>query len=424
MRQIIFLLILLPLVANSQTIIYASGMIDVNKGKYVESVTVVVNNGKIEEITTGKPPAGTSYINLDGYTLLPGLIDCHTHLTGNWYQGYPDFDEYSLPAASYGILGVVNAKKTLEAGFTTVRDVHAHFYSDVALRDAINKGIVPGPRMFVTGAGLSITGGHGAWGNWLSPQLELKENPGSIADGEVEVMKETRKHLIQKVDWIKIFATGGFGSYGTIPGATSYNMQEIKAAVDEATKRNISVAAHAHGKEGILNALNAGVKSIEHATFLDQECIDLIKQKDVFLSMDLYAGYYEWFVMNNSYDDKEMEGTTEEQYAEIERRFKLAFDNGVKMVFSTDAGVYPHGQNAKQFKLMINAGMSNLGAIKSATITAADMLGLKEKLGSIEEGKIADLIAVKGNPLENIELMEKVAFVMKEGEIVKNMISE
>ncbi|WP_420575314.1 amidohydrolase family protein [Ekhidna sp.] len=419
MKRILLLVFIIPVLVNSQTTIYASGMIDVNKGKYVESVTVVVNNGKIEEITTGKPPAGTNYINLDGYTLLPCLIDCHTHLTGNWYEGYPDFDEYSLPAAFYGILGVVNAKKTLEAGFTTVRDVHAHFYSDVALRDAINKGIIPGPRMFVTGSGLSITGGHGAWGNWLSPQLELKENPGSVADGEVEVMKETRKHLIQKVDWIKIFATGGFGSYGTIPGATSYSEEEMRAAVMEADKLGIPVAAHAHGKEGIINALNAGVKSIEHATFLNQECIDLIKEKDAFLSMDLYAGYYEWFVMNNSYDDKEMEGTTEEQYAEIERRFKLAVDNGVKMVFSTDAGVYPHGQNTKQFKLMINAGMSHLGAIKSATIIAADLLGMKENLGSIEEGKIADLIAVKGNPLDNIAILEEVVFVMKEGEVVK-----
>lgn len=239
-----------------------------------------------------------------------------------------------------------------------------------------------------------------------------------MVDGEVEVLKETREHLRLKVDWIKVFATGGFGSFGTIPGASSFNTEEMAVAVKEAAKLGIPVAAHAHGKEGIINAIDAGVHSIEHATFLDQG-LQLMKEKGVFLSMDLYAAYYAWFVKGAVYEDKQLKGSNEEQFKDIQEKFRMAVNSGVPMVFSTDAGEFPHGDNAKQFKLMIESGMPELVALQSATITAAQLLRQENDLGSLEVGKIADIIAIKGAPLKDITALEEVYFVMKGGVIYK-----
>lgn len=425
-QTLIFVLIIssfstFSLAQSNQKIIYAGKMLDVTKATIQESVQLTIENEIIVKIDFDAQKPDTAFIDLSDYTILPGLIDCHTHLTANWYLGDNEFDEYALPAPAYGIIGTVNAKITLEAGFTTVRDLHGEYYGDVALRDAINKGWVPGPRMYVSGPGLSITGGHGAWGNWLSPALAFKGNPGSVADGVVEVQKETRKHLKYQVDWIKVFATGGFGSYGTKPGAASYTIEEMKAAVKEASKLGIPVAAHAHGAEGIKNAIEAGVKSIEHGTYLDDELITLMKEKSVFLSMDLKSAYFDLIESNVSYEDK-LEGKSEsEGYRDLEMTFKNAYDSGVKIVFATDAGVYPHGENAKQFSLMKKAGMPNKEIIKTATINAAELLDLSDKLGSLEVGKWADIIAIKGNPLEDISLLEKVYFVMKDGEVYKSI---
>lgn len=403
--------------------IYAGRMLDVREGRLVENVLISVSRDRISviEYNVEKPEPGT-FTDLSEFTILPGLIDCHTHLVGDWYRDQEDFDVYELPAASYGILGTVNAKKTLEAGFTTIRDLHSYFYGDVALRDAIEKGWIPGPRMFVSGPGLSITGGHGALGNWMSPQLALQGGAGmSVADGVDEVRKETRVHLKYKVNWIKLFATGGFGSHGTVPGAASYTMEEMAAAVDEARKLGIFAAAHAHGAEGIKNALNAGVRSIEHAMFLDDEAIAMLRDREAYLVMDLLAGHYD---LVESYDpdwmDAKIAGDPRQEYEAYAARFGRAYREGVKIAFGTDAGVYPHGRNAEQFHLMVQAGMTPADALRTATLTAAVLLGMETSIGSLEPGKYADIIAVKGNPLKNIRVLEQVRFVMKGGKVFKN----
>lgn len=407
--------------ADLKTIL-AGSVIDVRTGKDSKNVLIEINGNVISRVTPnfkGDLPENT--IDLSGYTVLPGLIDVHTHLSGVWYLDQEEYDEYESPMATYGIWGAVNAKKTIEAGFTTVRDVHGEYYSDVAIRDAINKGWIPGPRMYVTGPGLSITGGHGAWGNWLSPQLALEKNPGSIVDGVDEARKETREHLKHNVDWIKVFATGGFGSYGTIPGAASFAIEEMKAIVEEAQKRGVNVLAHAHGADGIKNAIEAGVRSIEHATFLDDEAINLLIENDVYLVMDLLSAYFDLIELEHDYEDKELGMENQEVYDQIEARFTKAYKAGVKMAFGTDAGVYEHGKNAQQFKLMKEAGMSELEILKTATVNAADLLELSDYAGAVEEGKWADLIAVKGDPLSDITVLENVEFVMKEGMVFKDV---
>jgi imidazolonepropionase-like amidohydrolase len=227
--------------------------------------------------------------------------------------------------------------------------------------------------------------------------------------------------LKAKVDWIKIFATGGFSSSVTIPGASSFTIEEMKAAVKEADNLGIKVAAHAHGADGIKRALKAGVHSIEHGTFLDEECISLLKEKNAYLSMDLLAAHFSLMERNNDYSDKNLTQTNQALYTDYAIRFQKAYSNGVKMVFGTDAGVYPHGRNAEQFKLMIDAGMTEIDAIRSATSFAAELLGKEDELGSIDVGKLADLVAVKGNPMKDIQLLENIHFVMKDGKIYKHI---
>ncbi len=312
----------------------------------------------------------------------------------------------------------INAKKTLDAGFTTTRDVWGHFYSDVAVRDAINKEIIPGPRMYVSGPALSITGGHGDWESWMSPQLGLSNNPDAVADGVDEVRKQVRLHIRNRVDLIKITATGGF-STGTIPGAASYSIEELKIAVEEAKKNGLKVAAHAHGADGIKNAIKAGVHSIEHATFIDQEAIELMKTHNVYLQMDLLAAHYDLFEAKKDYSDKKVDLNNIEIYEKLTDNFNMAYKQGVKMAFGTDSGVYPHGRNAEQFNLMVKAGMKEIDALRSATINAAELIGIEKQTGTIEVGKWADIIAVKGNPLEDVTVLEKVEFVMKGGKVYK-----
>ncbi|GMN09321.1 amidohydrolase family protein [Croceitalea sp. MTPC9] len=404
-----------------QKVIWAGSMLDVADGRIIKDVLVVIENDKIIKIDRASQKnlyKDTEIIDLSEYTILPGLIDCHAHLVLNSYD--KSIDQWELPVANYGIMGTINARKTLEAGFTTVRDIWGIFYSDIALRDAINKGIIPGPRMYVSGPAITMTGGHGDWESWMGPHIELKKNPAAIADGVNEVQKEVRRHVKYGVDLIKITATGGFGTSGSIPGAASYTMEEIKAAVNEARKNGLKVAAHAHGAEGIKNAIKAGVASIEHGSLMDDESIELMEKHNVYLVMDLMAAHYDLLEKKNDYSDKKIDENNNEMYSSFASNFLKAHEQGVKMAFGTDAGVYPHGRNAEQFKLMVKAGISEMDAIKSATIIAAELIGIKDKTGSIEEGKWADIIAVKGNPLKDITILEKVEFVMKEGKVYKS----
>ncbi|MGB5817907.1 MAG: amidohydrolase family protein [Saonia sp.] len=398
--------------------IWAGAMVDVKKGIIVKDVLILIADKKILKIDkASEKDKYKDLIDLSEYTILPGLIDCHAHLVLNSYD--KSIDQWELPIANYGIMGTLNAKKTLSAGFTTVRDIWGIFYSDIALRDAINKEIIPGPRMYVSGPAITMTGGHGDWESWMAPQLELKQNPAAIADGVDEVRKQVRRHIKQGVDLIKITATGGFGTSGSIPGAASYTEEEIKAAVVEAKKNGLKVAAHAHGAEGIKNAVKAGVTSIEHGSLMDDESIELMKKNNVYLVMDLMAAHYDLLEKNNDYSDKKIAEGNNEMYNSFAANFLKAHKQGVKMAFGSDAGVYPHGRNAEQFNLMVKAGMKEIDAIKSATINAAELIGIEKQTGSIKEGKWADIIAVKGNPLEDITVLEKVEFVMKKGKVYK-----
>lgn len=410
-----------PLKTVDTQVIHAGALIAVEKGQVINDVVIVIEGKKIVKIEKGS--AKTKYspiIDLSEYTVLPGLIDSHSHLTSPYFD--TSIDAYEMAIASYGVLGTVYAKKTLEAGFTSVRDVGGVFYSDVALRDAIHNDWIPGPRMYVSGKALTMTGGHGAWGNWLAPHMKLEPNPGFPADGEDEVRKQTRTLIKNGVDLIKINATGGFGTSKSIPGAASFTIEEMKAAVQEANKNGLKVAAHAHGADGIKNAIKAGVNSIEHGTFLDDESVQSMKNQKVFLVMDLLAAHYELIEKNDDFSDKKTNLNNQEMFQKLSGNFNKAYTQGVKMAFGTDSGIYPHGRNAEQFNLMVKAGMSEMDALKSATIIAAELIGIEDKTGSIEEGKWADLIAVKGNPLEDISLLEEVEFVMKEGKIYKSPI--
>lgn len=410
-----------PLLAQqSSHKILAGKVLDIQTGTLLEDVLIEIDDGIISDITENfQGPAEDGIIDLSNLTVLPGLIDAHTHLCDNSFMG-SDFDHWTYPAATFGIVGTVNAQKTLEAGFTTVRNVSEPFYADIALRDAINVGWVDGPRMYVSGAMITMSGGHGNWGNWIAPQHVVNTTADAVADGPDEVRKATRIHIKHGVDLIKITATGGFGTSNSIPGAASYTIEEIEAAVDEAQKRGLKVAAHAHGAEGIKNAIAGGVHSIEHAAFLDQESIELMKDRGVYLVMDLLAAHYELIEKNKDYSDKDLSSNNQAIFDDYLDRFRQAHTAGVNMAFGSDAGVYPHGRNAEQFRLMVDAGMTALDAIRAATHKAAELIGIEKQAGEIKTGKWADLIAVKGNPLEDISELERVQFVMKAGQIYKS----
>ncbi|GAB2503984.1 amidohydrolase family protein [Microbulbifer agarilyticus] len=344
-------------------------------------------------------------------------MDMHVHLTGDAHtHGYRRLAVSSVRSA---LTGAKNARISLDKGFTTMRNLGAGGYADVALRDAINDGDIPGPRLFVSGPAIGITGGH--CDNNLLP-AEYDAVGGGVADGPWAVRAKVRENLKYGADLIKLCATGGVMSKGTEPGAQQLALEEMQAAVTEAHNRGTTVAAHAHGTAGIKAAIRAGVDSVEHASFLDKEAIRLAKKHGTVLSMDIYVTEY-------ILSEGEKAGILPESL-EKERRvggkqresFRYAVEEGVKMVFGSDAAVYPHGQNARQFSRMVTFGMTPLQALQGSTINAAELLGKQEDLGSIRVGKLADLVAVPGNPLEDISVMENVQFVMKDGEVFKNTL--
>ncbi|MAD90926.1 MAG: Xaa-Pro dipeptidase [Pseudoalteromonas sp.] len=395
-------------------IIHADAALDVKTGKLIKPVTLVVDDNKISEIKRGHSKVSGDYklIELPGHTLLPGLFDMHVHLTSDaQVHGYKRLQRTSQRAA---ITGVRNAKRTLEAGFTSVRNLGAVGYSDIALKQAIYDGDVPGPRIFASGPSLGVTGGH-CDNNLLTHEHAVTAK--GVADGPWAVRAKVRENIKFGADVIKYCATGGVLSKGTKVGAQQYTQEEMDAIVSEAHLRGLTVAAHAHGTEGIKSAIKAGVDSVEHVSFLDDEAIKLAKKHGTYFSMDIYNTEYilgegeKAGILEESLNKERVVG------ARQRASFGKAVKAGVKMVFGSDAGVYPHGDNGKQFSRMVKFGMTELQALQAATITPATLLKQEQKLGSLEVGKYADFIAVKGNPLENISVMEQVSFVVKDGEI-------
>ncbi len=401
--------------------IRAGRLVDVRNSRIVERAVVVIRGTRIEAVGPGLPiPPGARVIDLSGSTVLPGLVDCHTHLVGA-AQDLDPLADVRKTAAQVAYEALPNARRTLEAGFTTVRDVGTfRAFVDLALRDAIARGDVLGPRMFGAGAYVTITGGGGAL-NGLAPDILLpRDLRFGVADGADQVRQRVREIAGYGADLIKVLATGAFLTHKSDPGAEELTFEELAAAVGEAKKRGLRVAAHAHGAEGIKNAVRAGVASIEHGTFIDEEGIRLMKERGTYLVADIYDDDY---IVS---EEAKKNGIPKDFLAKesdagrVQREnFRRAVRAGVRIAYGTDAGVYPHGDNAKQFTYHVKFGQTPMEAIRSATIVAAELIGKPGEFGSIDPGKAADLIAVEGDPLTDITRLEHVTFVMKEGRVVK-----
>ena len=400
--------------ANSKSLlIKPKQILDVRSGMLVNA-DILIESGVIVKVSKNIPVMSHyEIIDLQEMTILPGLMDAHVHLTGNTdLKGHEGISESSYLATIYG---VKNAKQTLMAGFTTVRNVGASNYSDVALRDGIDQKAILGPTLLVSGPPLGITGGH-CDSNILPAEYEYKAQ--GVADGPWEVRRKVRENKKYGADLIKYCATGGVMSKGTNVNNRQYTLDEMKAIVDEAHTLGMKVAAHAHGLEGIRMAIEAGVDSVEHSSLIDQETINLAIAKGVFLAMDIYVSDY---ILGEGAKNGIPEYSLNKERIVGKRQrenFKMAVESGAKMVFGTDAGIFPHGKNAKQFKYMVEWGMKPIEAIQASTINTAELFG-KTNIGEIKETFDADLIGVKGNPLKDISLLENVGFIMKEGQVIK-----
>lgn len=406
--------------AQAETVVVtAAKMIDVIGGKTVDEPVVVITDGRIASVVGrggGRPqiPAGAKRIDLPGKTILPGLIDMHVHLTGlaeiGGYRGLQYTDSF------WSAVGVANAKKTLDAGFTSVRNVGSSEFQDVGLRQAIDEGYIPGPRMTTAAYAIGATGGH-CDETGLPHSLDRKAP--SVIDNPEEARAKVRWLRKYGAQVIKICATGGVFSMGDSVGAQQLSLDEMKAIAEEAHMLGMKVAAHAHGNEGIRTAIEAGIDTIEHCSLADDETIALAAKKRVWFDMDIYNDDY---ILATG----EANGTTPESLAKermigrLQREtFRKAVKAGVPMLFGTDAGVYPHGDNGKQFAKMVEWGMTPMQAIQAATKSAAEALGQTHDVGAIEAGRYGDIIAVDGDPLRDVRQLEKVTVVIKGGVLVK-----
>jgi imidazolonepropionase-like amidohydrolase len=393
-------------------------VLNVRTGELRTNQAIVIEGEKIVQIAPSsevKTVAGDTVIDLPDATLLPGLIDMHTHLTFDLaslgYQGL------SISTAREALHGARNARRTLDAGFTTVRNVGAKDYADIALRDAINDGDVIGPRMVASGPALGITGGH-CDENLLPPVFHLQGD--GVADGVEAVQHKVREVIKYGADVIKICATGGVLSKGDDPNASQFTLEEMKAIVADAHRLGRKVAAHAHGAEGVRWASEAGVDSIEHGHLMDDAAVATLKKNGTYLVPTLFLGEYMEKNMEHSDMPEYSKQKMRDVAAAMQKNVKKAFDAGVKIAFGTDAAVYPHGLNAGEFHVYVKLGMTPLAAIQTATINAADLLGPKFQVGTLEPGKWADMIAVDGDPTKDVTILEHVKFVMKAGTVYKN----
>ncbi len=398
-------------------LIKAGRLFDSEQGILLPNRYILIKDDIIIKVGENLKAPEAKFIDLSDMTVLPGLIDCHTHITGQ-PENYME-DLFRKSSIDVAVTAHIYAKKTLMAGFTTCRDVGANDYIDIALKNAINQGKVVGPRLFVSGPFIGATGSHGDLSGF-SPNVHISQVP-TVADGVDEIRKKVRTNVKYGADLIKFGATAGVLTEEETVGGPQYSQEEMNMVVEEAKMWGKKVAAHAHGAEGIKRAVKAGVASIEHGRFIDDEGIALMKEKGTYLVADIYnddyilSEYTKLGFPQKIIDKERLVGQTQRD------NFKKAVQAGVKIAYGTDAGVYPHGDNAKQFFYMVKYGLSPMKALQAATIYAADLIGAKDKIGSIAEGKFADLVAVSGNPLEDITLLEKkLHFVMKGGFIYKN----
>ena len=404
--------------APKRTVIRAGRVLNVRTGELRANQAIVIEGDKIAQIAPSSEvttAAGDTTIDLPDATLLPGLIDMHTHLTFDLnslgYQGL------AISTAREALHGARNARRTLEAGFTTVRNLGARDYADIALRDAINDGDVIGPRIVASGPALGITGGH-CDENLLPPSFHYGGD--GVADGVEGVQHKVREVIKYGADVIKICATGGVLSKGDDPNASQYTLEEMKAIVADAHRLGRKVAAHAHGAEGVRWASEAGVDSIEHGHLMDDAAIATLKKNGTYLVPTLFLGEYMEKNMDRSDIPEYSKQKMRDVIAEMRKNTGKAFAAGVKVAFGTDAAVYPHGLNAGEFHVYVQLGMTPLASIQTATLNASDLLGPKFAVGTLERGKFADVIAVDGDPTKDVTILEHVKFVMKGGTVYKN----
>ena len=403
------------------TVVKAGKLIDPDAGTVLNDQVILIRDNKVEAVGKGLAiPTGAKVIDLSRMTVLPGLIDCHTHVADGASDNGEPLSQLKKTASQVVLESIPNARTMLESGFTTVRDVGVYrALNDIALRDAIAKGYVEGPRMFVAGAYVTITGGAGAM-TGFAPDIQL---PWDFHYGEAnspwEVRQVIRKLAHDGVDHIKVLSSGAVLTHGSNPKSQEFTPEELQAAVDEASHFGLRVESHAHSAEGIKNAIRAGVASVEHATMIDDEGIALAKAKGTYLDMDIYdeeciqeAGRKGNIPKDFLLHDAEL--------GQIQRdNFRKAVKAGVKMSFGTDAGVCPYDRSVRQFALMVKYGMTPMQAIQAATTSAVDLLGRSDVMGSIKPGRYADVIAVSGDPLQDISVLEHVQFVMKDGKVYK-----
>lgn len=393
----------------------AGRLLDVRTGQMLNNAIILIEGERITAAGSGVTiPTSAEVIDLGTMTVLPGLIDSHTHLT--FAPGIGGAAILGQSPSRQALIGAKNARITLMAGFTTVRNVGARGYSDIALRDAINAGDVPGPRISASGPTLSITGGH-ADENFLP--WEFRYQAEGVADGVEGVMQKTREIIKYGADVIKFCATGGVLSLGDDPKHSAFTLEEMKAIVGEAHRLGRKVAAHAHGGEGLRLAVLAGVDSIEHGTYIDDEGIRLMKEKGTYLVPTIYLT--DWFLENYQKLGlpPQIIAKANEVMPAMKKNLTHAIKQGVPIAFGTDSAVYPHGLNAREFAVLVRMGLTPLQAIQTATVHASKLLGWDNRIGAVETGKFADLIAVEGDPTKDVTELERIKFVMKGGTVMK-----